>query len=112
MSTEPLQDEKHSELLKHIDRLEQLGQKWIGSLGRTQSGNATIEVHAGSIGVWIAVTCCITMFVVGMAMAVLGGLAYTSTQQRLDRMQDYLNAIYMQAPQLKPKEQDSGNQKH
>lgn len=104
MSMEPLQDEKQAELLKHIDRLESLGQEWLGSFGRTQSGNAIIQVHAGSIGVWIAMTCCITMFVIGIAMAVLGGLAYTSTQQRLDRMQDYLNAIYMQAPQLKPKE--------
>lgn len=98
-------ESRESELRAQLDRLETMGTDWLKTLKRPgNSSNATIQVNAGGIGMWVAVTCCAVMFVLGIAMAVLGGLAYTSTQQRLDRMQDYLNAIYMQAPQLKPKE--------
>lgn len=98
-------ESRESELRAQLDRLETMGMDWLKTLRRPgNSSNATIQVNAGGIGMWVAVTCCAVMFVLGVSMAVLGGLAYTSTQQRLDRMQDYLNAIYMQAPQLKPKE--------
>lgn len=98
-------ESQESQLRDQLDRLESMGTEWLSNLKRpTQSGNAVIHVNAGGIGMWVAVTCCAVMFVVGLSMAVLGGLAYTSTQQRMDRMQDYLNAIYMQAPQLKPKD--------
>lgn len=107
MSKETHTADAEAELIRQMDRLESLGKKWLGSFDRAQSGNATIEIHAGGIGMWISATCCAVMFVVGMAMAIIGGMAYTSTQQRLDRMQDYLNAIYTQAPQLKPKDTKS-----
>lgn len=98
-------ESRESDLRDQLDRLETMGTDWLKSLKRSgNSSNATIHVNAGGIGMWVAVTCCAVMFVLGVSMAVLGGMAYTSTQQRLDRMQDYLNAIYMQAPQLKPKE--------
>ena len=98
-------ESRESELRDQLDRLETMGTDWLKSLKRPgNSSNATIHINAGGIGMWVAVTCCAVMFVLGVSMAVLGGMAYTSTQQRLDRMQDYLNAIYMQAPQLKPKE--------
>lgn len=94
-------DEKAIELSKHLDRLE-------GALRRlstnTGGNTATISVQAGGIGLWICVTCCAVMFALTVAIVVVGGIAYTSTQQRLDRMQDYISSIYQIAPQLKPKE--------
>jgi hypothetical protein len=101
MSTEsPAEINLQDELRYELDRLEKLLPP-----RRQSSGNATINVHAGGVGMWISTTCCAVMFALGIAMAVIGGIAYTSTQQRLDRMQDYINAIYMMAPNLKPKEQ-------
>ncbi len=64
------------------------------------STNQTIRFDAGGIGVWVAATCCIVMmFMVGIA-----GFFYIDQMRRVDKMQDYLNAIYMKAPQLKPTE--------
>lgn len=66
------------------------------------SGNnaATITINAGGIALWVAATCCITM------LAIIIGL--TPFILRMDREQSeqghQLNAIYMMAPHLKPKD--------
>jgi hypothetical protein len=95
----PVEHDPQHELRTQLDRLEGLLRP-----RRTGSGNATINIQAGGVGLWIAVTCCAVMFALCIAMVVVGGIAYSSQQQRMDRMQDYLNAIYMMAPSLKPKE--------
>jgi hypothetical protein len=71
----------------------------VGS-GGNRVGNATITVNAGGVGVWVAVTCCAVMLTIG----IIGGFLYIDQSRKVDQMQDYLNAIYMQAPYLKPKD--------
>ena len=65
------------------------------------SGNVTqFTVNAGGIGVWMCVTACAVMFVVTVGV----GILFLDLSRKYDRMQDHLSAIYMMAPQLKPKE--------
>lgn len=79
-------------------------------------GNATITVNAGGVGVWVAVTCCLVM----LALLLLGSLWASREMNRFDqemqarkdensKMQAYISAIYVQAPQLKPKESTHKN---
>lgn len=81
-------------------------------LGRNNS-RAEIHVNAGGMGVWVATTACCVMLAVNLVMVVM----FLSTEARytaemkdqsskISKMQDYLNAIYAQAPQLKPKEEE------
>lgn len=67
---------------------------------RSNDSAATITVNAGGVGVWIATTACLVMF----AVNVLLGALFVIQDGKINKMQDYLNAIYMQAPQLRPKE--------
>lgn len=62
------------------------------------NGHAQITVSAGGIGVWIAAMCCVVMLVVALFL----GLLYVDHSRKIDSLNDYLNAIYMQAPHLKP----------
>lgn len=66
-----------------------------------ESGNVTqFTVNAGGIGVWLCVTACTVMFV----LTVVVGMLFLDLSRKYDRMQDHLSAIYMMAPQLKPKD--------
>jgi hypothetical protein len=74
-------------------------------------GNATITVNAGGVGVWVAVTCCISMLV-GMSIAGLWvsrefmsiDSASRAQDNKISTMTDYLQAIYAKDPSLKPKD--------
>lgn len=77
---------------------------------------ATNTNHFGAVGVWaaawIASVCCAAMLSAGIVfvMSVNGQTARQDAKiakqdDQLSRMQDYLNAIYSIAPQLKPKDQ-------
>lgn len=82
------------------------------SLLRTGTMNsAKIEVNAGGVGIWIATTACLMMLAVNIILIVLfvvqdakNDKVQDTQNSKIDKMQDYLNAIYMQAPHLKPKE--------
>ncbi len=64
-------------------------------------GSANININAGGIGVAAALVACALM--IGLnAMLILG---FNDMNRRVDRMQDHLNAIYMQAPYLKQAEE-------
>ena len=76
----------------------------INKLTPNQSNNATVTLQAGGLGVWICATCCVVMFALLLAGSCSAGFFAVKQSERMDRMQDYLNAIYAQAPQLKPKE--------
>lgn len=87
----------------------------VEQLGRMQrtapASQATITVNAGGLGLWIAVTCCAVMLAVGVVGCVAVSSAVQGQNRRIEkqdealsRMQDYLNAIYVQAPSLRPKE--------
>lgn len=78
-----------------------------GALRGYRYGNqATITVSAGGIGVWIASTAAIVMLAVNMLLISVYVTDKQEMKSNINKMQDYLNAIYMQAPQLRPKEQE------
>lgn len=92
-----------NELQGELDRLERLLVETI-ALGNPQpvkAGNSTVTINAGGAGVWLAVTCCIVSCVMNLALAV----AFIVHDRKIDRLEDYLQAIYMMAPQLKPEKQ-------
>lgn len=65
------------------------------------SSNSTITFNAGGVGVWIATSACAVMLAVNMVLAAL----YVVHDRKIDGLQDYIHAIYMMAPQLKPKDE-------
>lgn len=84
----------------------------LEKMAQASPGNqAVITVNAGGIGLWIAVTCCAVMLALGVFGAVTASYVLLDQNKRieaqdskLERMQDYINAIYVQAPSLRPKE--------
>ncbi len=79
------------------------------------ASHATNNNHFGGVGIWaaawIASVCCAAMMSAGLVfvISVNGQTAQQNAKiarqdEQLSRMQDYLNAIYSIAPQLKPKE--------
>lgn len=91
-----------SELQGELDRLERLLVETI-ALSNPQpvkAGNSVVTINAGGAGVWIAVTCCVVSFVINIGLAV----AFVNHDRKIDDLGDYLNAIYMMAPSLKPPE--------
>jgi hypothetical protein len=63
---------------------------------RTESV-ATVNVNAGGVGVWLAMTACCVM----LAVSILLALEVGHIRQQTREMQHQLNAIYVLAPQLK-----------
>lgn len=103
------------EMEEPLDRIERTANDLRKLMHQNRSiGNATINasVNAGGIGVWIATTCCVVM----LACCIIGALWGTRELERFDqemqarkdensKMTAYLQAIYVQAPQLNPKNQ-------
>lgn len=71
-----------------IDRLERV------------SANSNVSINAGGVGVWIATMAAAVCFVLTMVMVVL----YVDQSRKIDDLGHYLQAIYAQAPNLKPEE--------
>ncbi|GAA0696446.1 hypothetical protein ISN75_06900 [Dyella marensis] len=98
--------EKFNEVVKRIDRV-------LDRMGDSKNiGTANVNINAGGVAVWIAVTCCVAMLAATMVGAVwlgreFGAMESANHQQdkRISDLNDYLSAIYMQAPQLRPKEE-------
>lgn len=78
-------------LNRFIDRLDRMD--------RT-ANTAQISVNAGGVGTWIAAFCAGLCFVMTMVLLVL----YVDQSRKVDDLGHYLQAIYAQAPELKPKE--------
>lgn len=72
------------------------------------SSASSINVNAGGIGGWIAAwiagICCACMLSAGVVFVLYTNGILAQQHDQISRMQDYLNAIYTAAPQLKPKE--------
>lgn len=73
----------------------------------------TVRFEGGAVGVWICVTLCLVMFAMSSVLAAWMHREFTRLDVTLserkeenDRMQTYLSAIYAQAPQLKPKDEE------
>lgn len=85
------------------------------------SSNSEIHINAGGIGIWLCTTACFVMLACMVVGGVVGSVWVGREFSRVDAvlkdrkdendsMKSYLSAIYMQAPQLKPKEEkDHGN---
>lgn len=85
------------------DALKRFGVKsdqFIDVMRRTGGNSAAItaNVNAGGVGVWIATTCCLMMF----AMNVVLTAVLVMHSRKIDALDDYISAIYMMAPHLKP----------
>lgn len=65
------------------------------------SGNRSeVNIDAGGIGVWIATTACIVMVVVSFFLS----LWVLDLSRKVSELENYVHAIYMMAPSLKPEE--------
>jgi hypothetical protein len=71
-----------------IDRLERV------------SSTSQVSISAGGVGVWVATMAAFVCFVMMMVMLVL----YVDQSRKVDDLGHYLQAIYAQAPSLKPEE--------
>lgn len=73
------------------------------ALLRTQANNATstVTLSAGSFGVWVSAFCAGITFLMFCVILVL----FVNHDRKIDDLGDYLNAIYMMAPQLKPEKE-------
>lgn len=77
--------------------LERLARE-LGAILPKNNNSATITVNAGGLGVWIATTCCAVMVAVSLLLA----LWVVDLSRKVSELDQYLNAIYMMAPHLKP----------
>ena len=100
---------QENELREQLDRLETLGNEWLRGMGRpyqtsSSVSNSNFYIQAG--GVLVIVLLLAASFVLGVVLDTSYSLhtSMSQMQQRQDRQDDYLQAIYQQAPQLKPKE--------
>lgn len=114
--------EIQEESLQELDRAVAEVRDFMRNRAGIRGGNnqMTMHVNAGGVGVWIAVTCCIVM----LSCLTVGGILanawlnsefaniHSDLKDRRDEnesMKAYLAAIYMQAPQLKPKEKEQNH---
>ena len=105
----------HEDVMRLAEQLNETANKLIPS----NNNRSDININAGGVGVWISVTACVLMFFMGVVIIIAGSYALQEQNGRIqdqkdeirdmkgkvDKMQDYLNAIYAVAPQLKPKEE-------
>lgn len=67
-------------------------------LGGRNNNRTEVHINAGGIGVWIATSACCVMLAINIGLGVL----LVNHDRKLDELNNYLNAIYMMAPHLKP----------
>lgn len=91
-----------AKLVKVAERFEKASEKLAAALASpTNTGNqSTITLNAGGMGVWIAVTACAVMLAVNIMLVAI----IVSHERKIDDLGDYIHAIYMVAPSLKPEE--------
>lgn len=100
---------QENEMRDQLDRLEEMLPHVLKAIDKpgvasSSVNNSNFYVQAGGVMVMILLFC--AAFVLGIALDTSFSLHsdMKSMQQRQDRQDDYLQAIYQQAPQLKPKE--------
>jgi hypothetical protein len=101
---------QENEMRAQLDRLEEMLPNVLKAIDKpgvasNSVNNSNFYVQAG--GVMAMVLLCCAAFVLGIALDTSFSLHsdMAKMQQRQDRQDDYLSAIYVMAPQLKPKEQ-------
>jgi hypothetical protein len=71
---------------------------------KAHTNEQSINVNMGGMGLWIAVCCCAFTTVLCISCIIVGSAMYTRLDEKIDKTQDFLDAIYAEAPQLKPKD--------
>lgn len=66
-----------------------------------------VTINGGGIGVIITSAAACFMLGVMLVQSVAYNGRLSAQQQEINRLEDYLSAIYMQAPHLKPPEKDA-----
>lgn len=94
---------EHMDDLQGLRKLLEETQELIAPSG---CSTAQINVSAGGAGVWISAFCAALCFVMLLAFGLALGFVYLEHNRKIERMQDHLNAIYMMAPHLKPKDEE------
>lgn len=81
----------------------------------TGSGNSTITVNAGGVGVWLACSACAIMLACGLVGAIWLSNEFRRYDNELTKLQArdkahdaYVQSIWRAAPHLKPKEIEDG----
>lgn len=103
-------------MIEDLDRvealLERIDRKLIPTVPPSptneNASQSTITINAGGVwhaaAVWMASLCSVVSLL-ALVLGAIGVSHYIAAQDdKLSRMQDYLNAIYSIAPQLKPKD--------
>ena len=85
-----------SEAITRVDRLSQE----MGTNGDSHVNQSTVTIQAGGFALWASATCCAVM----LAMNVCLLFMLDGHDRKIERLEDYLQAIYAQAPSLKPKD--------
>lgn len=73
--------------------------------GVVTSGVSTVNINAGGVAVWLCAMMCAVMLASGGVYAFLTSQENAKRDAKISTMSDYLQAIYAQAPQLKPKDE-------
>lgn len=92
-----MQDAEVDEVIKRVNRAAERVEKMAEGGNRNTT---RIEINAGGVGVWLAASSCAVMLVLNIALLFM----LAGHDRKIERLQDYLQAIYAQAPHLKPKE--------
>lgn len=87
-----------------LERFERAANRLIDNFPY-QSSQSTINVNAGGAAVWIATTACAIMLSVNIVLFTM----LMDNSRKIERMQDYISAIYAQAPQLKGGKKDGND---
>lgn len=92
--------DNQGDVTRLADALEKFSQKADQLLESGSRNTAKIEVNAGGAGLWIATTACCVMVSVSLFL----GLWVVDLSRKVSELNNYLQAIYMMAPNLKPTE--------
>lgn len=88
-----------SALINAIDRLNRTAEK-LDTKASNSVSYGNIHFDTGGMAIWISFT--LTCVLAAVNIMQLANI--TKLESKYERMQDYLNAIYAQAPHLKPKD--------
>jgi hypothetical protein len=87
---------RFAEATSRVERLQEV----IAGGGGSQVAQSTVTVQAGGFALWVATTCCAVMLATNLCLLFM----FAGHDRKIERLEDYLQAIYAQAPHLKPKD--------
>jgi len=87
-------DEDVARFARAVEQLDDV----LTRTGGNSGNQSTITLNAGGAAVWVAVTACAVMLAVNVML--VGTII--SHERKLDDLADYIHAIYVMAPSLKP----------